>query len=98
MEGIGRCHVPKLLGHFEFRIIWVLDINMREPGNKKTRPKELASKELASKELGLLGYSDLLGVGVPLSGKGRCNVPPGGGTLQLHILSPMDRASMIGHR
>ena len=73
---------------------------MRGLGNKKPRPKELASKdlaskELASKELGVLGYSDLLGLGVlgysDLLGvgidewKSRCNVPPGGGTLHLHI-------------
>ena len=61
---------------------------------------------------GVLGYSDLLGMqwrshllGVPMSGrsdewKSRCNVPPGGGTLHLHIFSDGlgidDRASMIG--
>ena len=108
---------------------------MRGPGNKKPRPKELASKELASKELGVLGYSDLLGmqwrsrlfrsigigrsrlfrsIGIGRSRlfrsigsgrsdewKSRCNVPPGGGTLHLHIFVSNgsvidDWASMIG--
>ena len=93
--------------------MWVLDINMRGPGNKKPRPKELASKELASKELGVLGYSDRVGLvssrlfrsigsGRSDEWKSRRNVPTGGRTLHLHIFPDGwgidDRASMIGHR
>ena len=76
---------------------------MRGPGNKKPRPKELASKELGVLGysdllgLGVLGYSDLLGVGVPMSGKVGAMCRPAAAHCT-SIFLPMDWAAMIGHR